>query len=160
VLDEGKITDNLGNTIDLTHTIIIATSNAQARFVQEAVRGNMPYSEMQKQLTSLLIGESFRPEFINRFDGVIVFKPLVETEIEQIAKLKIEKMQKHLKENRGINLVIGEGVVAELAKQGYDPAFGARPLERVIREKVENKIANELLESDTKEVQISLEDLK
>lgn len=160
VLDEGKITDNLGNTVDFTHTIIIATSNAQARMVQEAVRSGMAYSEMQKQLTNLLIQESFRPEFINRFDGVIVFKPLAETEIEQIAKLKIEKMQKHLKENRGINLIIGEGVVAELAKQGYDPAFGARPLERVIREKIENKIANELLKSDTKEVQINLEDLK
>ena len=160
VLDEGKITDNLGNTVDFTHTIIIATSNAQARMVQEAVRSGMAYTEMQKQLTGLLIGESFRPEFINRFDGVIVFKPLLETEIEQIAKLKIEKMQKHLKEKRGINLVIGEGVVKELAKLGYDPAFGARPLERVIREKIENKVANELLKSNTKEIQVNLEDLK
>jgi len=160
VLDEGKITDNLGNTVDFTHTIIIATSNAQARLVQEAVRSGVAYSEMQKQLTNLLIQESFRPEFINRFDGVIVFKPLVETEIEQIAKLKIETIQKHLQENRGINLLIGEGVVKELAKLGYDPAFGARPLERVIREKIENKIANELLRSDTKEVQIRLEDLR
>lgn len=160
VLDEGKLTDNLGNTIDFTHTIIIATSNAQARFIQEAVRKGMSYNEMKQKSIELLLGENFRPEFINRFDGIVMFKPLTESEIASIAKLKVAKIKKHLLEDKGIELIINDATIKVLAKQGYDPAFGARPLERVIREKIENKIANELLKSDTKQVQIDLEDLQ
>ena len=159
VLDEGRLTDNLGNTVDFTHTIIIATSNAQARFVQEAVSKNMPYEDMQKQLAKLLVQKSFRPEFINRFDGVIVFKPLTQSEIEQIAEIKINKLKQHLKKNKDIELVIESGVIEKLAQLGFDPAFGARPLGRVIREKVETKVANELLKSDNKKITITVKDV-
>lgn len=161
VLDEGRLTDSLGNTVDFTHTIIIATSNAQARFIQEAVRSKADYSEMQKQMIQKLLQENFRPEFINRFDGMIIFKPLTELEIEKIAELKINKLKKHLKENKDIELEITNSAIKKLAKLGYDPAFGARPLERVIREKLETKIANILLSSKepVKRISITEEDI-
>lgn len=159
VLDEGHLTDNLGNTVDFTHTIIIATSNAQSRFVQEAVSKNMAYEDMQKQLIDLLLQKSFRPEFINRFDGVIVFKPLTKLEIEQITKIKLNNLIKHLKVKRDIELIIENGVIEKLAEIGFDPAFGARPLTRVIRNKIENKVANELLKSDNKKITITLADV-
>lgn len=159
VLDEGRLTDNLGNTVDFTHTIIIATSNAQARLIQEQVRSNIPYEQIKEKLTRLLIQESFKPEFINRFDGVIVFKPLTESEIEQIAEIKLNKLIKHLKDSKDIELVVEPGVIKKLAQLGYDPAFGARPLERIIREKIETKVASELLKSDNKRITITLENI-
>ena len=159
VLDEGHLTDNLGNTVDFTHTIIIATSNVQARFVQEAVSKGMPYEDMQKQLIDLMVQKSFRPEFINRFDGVIVFKPLTKLEVEQIAKIKLNSLVKHLKTKQDIELIIENGVIEKLAEVGFDPAFGARPLTRLIRDKIETKVANELLKSDTKTITITVADI-
>ena len=160
VLDEGRMTDNLGNTIDFTHTIIIATSNAQARFIQDAVSQNTPYEAMKEQLLKLLIQESFRPEFINRFDGVIIFRPLSMDEIEAIAHIKVRQLTKHMLETKGITLRITDEAVKELARKGYDPALGARPLERVIRDRIETKVANVMLEdSNVKEMAIDVADL-
>jgi len=160
VLDEGKMTDNLGNMVDFTHTIIIATSNAEARFIEEAVRHQLPYVEMQKQLTQLLTQQVFKPEFINRFDGVIVFKPLTISQIEEIAALKIKQLSTRLKVEKGIELQVAPAAITALAKKGYDPAFGARPLERVIREVVETKVANSLLQSsEVREVTIDETDV-
>lgn len=160
MLDEGKLTDNLGNTVDFTNTIIIATSNAQARMITDAVQHGMPYIEMQAQLSKLLVQETFKPEFVNRFDGVIVFKPLAESEIEQIAKLKLAKLIERLKADKGIELTVTDAAIKKLAKLGYDPAFGARPLERTIRDKVETNIANAVLNSsDVKQITINEGDL-
>ncbi|MFH1088313.1 MAG: ATP-dependent Clp protease ATP-binding subunit [Patescibacteria group bacterium] len=160
VLDEGKMTDNLGNTIDFTHTIIIATSNAEARFIEDAVRKDMPYNNMQRELVSKLTQTEFKPEFINRFDGVIVFKPLQKDEIKQIAKLKITALQKLLSTNKGINLQVTDAAVNALADRGYEPVFGARPLERLIREKIETKVADALLNNaSVKEVMIDTPDI-
>ena len=160
MLDEGKLTDNLGNTIDFTNTIIIATSNAQARMITDAVQQGMPYIEMQDRLSKLLVQETFKPEFVNRFDGVIVFKPLTEAEIEQIAKLKLAKLTERLKADKGIELIVTDAAIKKLAKLGYDPAFGARPLERTIRDKVETRVANEVLKSaEVKQITIDEGDL-
>ncbi len=160
VLDEGKMTDNLGNEIDFTHTIIIATSNAEARFIEESVRQEMPYPEMQKELIQRLTQTEFKPEFINRFDGVIVFKPLAVEEIEQITRLKIGQLQKRLQASKQITLQVTEEAILALAVQGFDPAFGARPLERLIREKIESKIANALLtQAEVKVVQVDKTDI-
>lgn len=160
VLDEGKMTDNLGNEVDFTHTIIIATSNAEARFIEESVRGAMPYAEMQKALTQRLTQAEFKPEFINRFDGVIVFRPLDQTEIEQIARLKIDQLRQRLQTNKQITLQVAEEAIQALVAAGFDPAFGARPLERLIREKIESKIANALLmDAEVKIVQVDKTDI-
>ncbi|MBU1092354.1 ATP-dependent Clp protease ATP-binding subunit, partial [Patescibacteria group bacterium] len=127
VLDEGKMTDNMGNTVDFTHTIIIATSNAEARFIEDAVKSGMPYSDMQRKLVGKLTQTEFTPEFINRFDGVIVFKPLRRDEIKQIAQLKIAALQQRLRNSKGIDLQITDAAVDALVDKGYEPAFGARP---------------------------------
>jgi len=160
MLDEGKLTDNLGNTVDFTNTIIIATSNAQARLITDAVQQGKPYAEMQAQLAKLLVQETFKPEFVNRFDGVIVFKPLALPEIEQIAQLKLSKLTERLKAEKGIELIVTDAAIKKLAQLGYDPAFGARPLERIIRDKVETQIANAVLKSnDVKQITINEGDL-
>ncbi|MFA5967250.1 MAG: ATP-dependent Clp protease ATP-binding subunit [Patescibacteria group bacterium] len=160
VLDEGKLTDNLGNLIDFTHTIIIATSNAEARYIEEAVRQQLAYPEIQKQLTQLLTQQVFKPEFINRFDGVIVFEPLTMAQIEQIATLKIQQLSARLQAEKSIILQVAPAAITALAKKGYDPAFGARPLERVIREVIETKVANSLLNNpETKQVVIDITDI-
>jgi len=160
VLDEGKMTDNLGNEIDFTHTIIIATSNAEARFIEEAVRQNMPYVDLQKALTQKITQQVFKPEFINRFDGVIVFRPLQLSEILQIARLKVSQLQSRLQDSKKINLQVDESALQALAEKGFDPAFGARPLERLIREKIETKIANAILsQEDVREVRVDQSDI-
>ncbi|MDD5605767.1 MAG: ATP-dependent Clp protease ATP-binding subunit [Patescibacteria group bacterium] len=160
VLDEGRMTDNLGNTIDFTNTIIIATSNAQARFIQDAVRSQMAYDVMRDKLIEMLIAESFPPEFINRFDGVLVFKPLTPAELAEVAKIKIKGLVEHIKREKNITLHVTDDAVAKLAELGYDPAFGARPLERVIRERIETNLANQILANDNlDEVTITSKDL-
>jgi ATP-dependent Clp protease ATP-binding subunit ClpC len=160
VLDEGRMTDNLGNTIDFTNTIIIATSNAQARFIQEAVKNKTDYNKMQTKLVDTLLSEDFRPEFINRFDGVMVFKPLTQEELVAIARIKINSLIKRIKQEKDITLTVSDDAINKLAELGYDPALGARPLERVIREKIETSIANQLLVDDNlKEITFQLKDL-
>ncbi len=160
VLDEGKMTDNLGNEIDFTHTMIIATSNAEARFIEESVRGQLPYPELQHQVLERLTQTAFKPELVNRFDGVIVFKPLQAAEIMQIARLKIGQLQQSLRDSKQIALKISEDAVMALVEKGFDPAFGARPLERLIREKVETKVANAMLAEDqVREVIIDKDDI-
>lgn len=148
VLDEGHLTDSLGNLIDFTHTIIIATSNAQAQFIRESIDANTPYETLQKEIVSRLVQNDFRPEFVNRFDGAIVFKPLTLENITAIAQLKVNKLISHLQEAKDIQLTVTEPALQKLAQLGYDPAFGARPLERVIRDQLENFVTKKLLESD------------
>lgn len=160
VLDEGHLTDNLGNTVDFSHTIIIATSNAQSPYIQTMVESNTNYEEMVKNILPKLTQENFKPELINRFDGVIVFRPLNQSEIEEIANLKVTKLIKSLKASKDLTLTVTPEAVKKLAELGFDPAFGARPLERTIREKLENLIANRLLTSDNlKEITVNLSDL-
>ncbi|MFA5009751.1 MAG: ATP-dependent Clp protease ATP-binding subunit [Patescibacteria group bacterium] len=160
VLDEGRLTDNLGNMVDFTHTIIIATSNAQARFIEEAIRSNQPYTDIQEQMRGLLVQESFKPEFINRFDGVIIFKPLTPEQIFAIAQLKLKKLQQFLSANKGLELIVDDVALHKLADRGYDPAFGARPLERLIRDQIETKVANALLANPSlKELTITPADI-
>ncbi|MEA1909504.1 MAG: ATP-dependent Clp protease ATP-binding subunit [Patescibacteria group bacterium] len=160
MLDEGKVTDNLGNEIDFTHTIIIATSNAEARMIENLVRDDVDYSVMQKQLVEKITQTEFKPEFINRFDGVIVFKPLSLQESLDIVKIKIKKLKTRLRESKDIILEITEKAIKALVEKGFDPAFGARPLERLIRDKIEGKVANTLLKSgNISQISIDEEDI-
>lgn len=160
VLDEGRLTDNLGNTINFSHTIIIATSNAQATFIQDEIKKLTSYESLRSQVIERLVRDDFRPEFINRFDGVVVFKPLTIENITAIARLKVAKLIKHLQDNKDINLTVTDEAIAKLAELGYDPAFGARPLERVIREQVENFVAHSLLsDNQNNQIEFSVSDI-
>lgn len=145
VMDDGRLTDSTGRTIDFTNTILIATSNAGSQFIQDEVVKGTPVEQIQTTLLETELKQYYRPEFLNRFDGVIVFKPLSMDDVTQIAYLMINKVSEHL-EVKGIHFRPTDEAIAELAAKGYDPKFGARPLRRVIQEQVDDAIANVLLE--------------
>jgi ATP-dependent Clp protease ATP-binding subunit ClpA len=144
VMDDGRLTDNVGRTIDFTNVILIATSNAGAPFVQEALRQGMAIEGIRERLMTQELKGVFRPEFLNRFDGMIVFRPLTQPEVQKIAGLMLKKVAKRLEEKGILFEATPEGL-AELAAAGFDPLFGARPLRRVIQDRVDNAIADALL---------------
>lgn len=144
VMDDGRLTDGQGKTIDFTNSIIIATSNAGSIYIQEQVAKGAPIEEIKNTLINEHLNKTMRPELINRFDGVVVFKPLSMGNVKDIAKLMLNKTKKMLL-IKGIGLRYSDEGVARLAEEGYDPKFGARPLRRLLQEKVENIIANKIL---------------
>ncbi len=147
VMDDGRLTDGVGRTIDFTNTVVIATSNAGTSFIQEQVKAG---TSTERIKTGLLEGELkgvFRPEFLNRFDGVIVFKPLTLNDVRQIAHLLFKGLAKRLAE-KGMGFRVEPEAEDELAQAGFDPLYGARPLRRVIQERVENALADALLRKD------------
>lgn len=149
VMDDGRLTDGQGRTIDFTSSIIIATSNAGALFIQERVRAGIDLDKIKDTLINEHLTKVMRPELINRFDGVIVFKPLSEENVVAIARLMLNKIGKILAE-KGIGLRAEEEGIKIIAKEGFDPQFGARPLRRVLQDKIENAIANKLLAKEIK----------
>ncbi len=144
VMDDGRLTDNVGRTVDFTNVILIATSNAGSQYVQDSVRAGTAIEVIKEGLMNEHLKGSFRPEFLNRFDDIIVFAPLTEAEIARVARLMLAKVGKRLEE-KGILFEVTDEAVAELAKAGYDPVFGARPLRRVIQDRVDNAIADAVL---------------
>ncbi|PIR07117.1 MAG: hypothetical protein COV55_01660 [Candidatus Komeilibacteria bacterium CG11_big_fil_rev_8_21_14_0_20_36_20] len=144
VMEDGRLTDALGRTVDFTNLIIIATSNAGTAYIQDQINAGRQIEEFQDDLIKNQIRDIFRPEFINRFDGTVVFRPLTPEEIFKIAGLMLNKVRKRL-EQKGIFFEITPEAQKELAVAGFDPVFGARPLRRVIQERVDNALANFLL---------------
>jgi len=144
VMEDGRLTDALGRTVDFTNLIIVATSNAGTSFIQEQIKQGRQIEEFQDQLIKEEIRDIFRPEFINRFDGTIVFRPLTQEEIFKIAGLMLNKVRSRLEE-KGVFFEITDEAQHELALAGFDPVFGARPLRRVIQERVDNALSNFLL---------------
>jgi len=144
VMDEGRLTDWQGRTINFTNLIIIGTSNAGTDFIQEEMRKGRTIEEIREVLVKEKLSPYFRPEFLNRFDAIVVFKALGKRELKEIAKLLLKKLTKQLEE-KGISFEASEEVIEELVEKGYDPVFGARPLRRVIQEEVNNALANYLL---------------
>ena len=147
ILDDGRITDNLERTIDFTHTIIIATSNAGSEIIRErAAEGNSSNKEFAKILLDKLLRDGiFRPEFVNRFDSMITFDPLSEFQIREIAELMIKEIQKKLLTERDRKLEVTSQAVTKLASLGFNPQFGAREMRRVMQEQLENFIAKKVL---------------
>jgi ATP-dependent Clp protease ATP-binding subunit ClpC len=144
VMDDGRLTDGVGRTVDFTNVMLIATSNAGTSFIQEQVSAGTPIDQIRTALLERELKGIFRPEFLNRFDGVIVFKPLSQTDVDQIAWLLINGITERLAK-KGIQFRAEDEAVEELARQGFDPLFGARPLRRVIQERVDNALADLLL---------------
>ncbi|MCX6807001.1 MAG: ATP-dependent Clp protease ATP-binding subunit [Candidatus Berkelbacteria bacterium] len=144
VLDEGKLTDSLGKTVDFKNTIIIATSNAGSEWIREKIQAS---SGVDKKLflDYLFKKEHFKPEFLNRFDGIVAFRPLNIQELEVVCELLIKKLEKQLSEQQ-IGIKLEENAKRKLAERGFDPQFGARALWRVIQERIENQIAKAILE--------------
>jgi ATP-dependent Clp protease ATP-binding subunit ClpB len=144
VFDDGRLTDSGGRTIDFTNTIIIATSNAGTDVIQQRMKEARSIQQIREELVEQVLGQYFRPEFLNRFDDVIVFTPLSPEEIAKITERLLQKVAMQLAA-RGITLRVSAEAIRELAAAGFDPIYGARPLRRVIQEKVDNALATFLL---------------
>lgn len=144
VMDDGRLTDGVGRTIDFTNVVLIATSNAGTQYIQDEVGKGTPLERIKTGLMEQELRGVFRPEFLNRFDAVIVFKPLTLDDVSQIAHLLMGAMAKRLAE-KGIGFRAEDEAVEELAQAGFDPIFGARPLKRVVQDRVENALADLLL---------------
>lgn len=145
VFDDGRLTDGQGHVVDFKNCIIIATSNAGSLEIQQAVGAGQRYEQMQQMLIQNILPKIYTPELLNRFDGVIVFKPLSEVNILTIAKLQIDKLVVQTKAASGINLSVTEAAIAELARTGFDPLYGGRPLRRTIQDRLESPLAKKML---------------
>jgi ATP-dependent Clp protease ATP-binding subunit ClpC len=149
VMDDGRLTDASGETINFTNVMLIATSNAGTAFIQKQISKKVKYEEIYRQLKEKVLLEYFRPEFLNRFDKIVLFKTLTMESMFQITHLFLKAVKEKL-ERKGIGLETEEEAIKELAAAGFDPLYGARPLKRVIQEKVEDIIARLFLEDKVK----------
>lgn len=132
LLDEGYITDNFGNRINCKNLFVIGTSNAGAEFIRQLVETQTPKDRMQQEVVNFILKERiFSPEFINRFDGVVVYEPLTEEHLQEVAHHMLDDLAKNL-ENKNIHLTFGDDVLKKLSRDGFDPAFGARPMRRIV----------------------------
>ncbi len=144
VFDDGRLTDSVGRVINFCNTIIIATSNAGTDFVQEQLRQGIPLEQIRQSMIRTELKQYYRPEFLNRFDAIVLFKSLTKQEIRQIASLMLKRVEQDL-EKRGITLRVKSQALDAMADVGYDPEFGARPMRRAIQDYVENKLAELLI---------------
>lgn len=142
VLDDGRLTDGQGRTVDFRNTVIIMTSNLGSDLIQERF-GMIGYSEM-KDMVMEVVSHSFRPEFINRIDEVVVFHPLGKEQITNIANIQLARLYKRLEEH-GYEVSATPAALEKIGEAGFDPIFGARPLKRAIQQEIENPLAQEIL---------------
>jgi ATP-dependent Clp protease ATP-binding subunit ClpB len=142
VLDDGRLTDGQGRTVDFKNTVIIMTSNLGSDLIQEST-GNHSYEEIKDIIMGVLT-QHFRPEFINRIDETVVFHPLDTVQIKSIAGIQLQGLKARLEE-KGYKLRVSEAALDKLSEAGFDPVFGARPLKRAIQKQLENPLAQALL---------------
>ncbi|MGL4207328.1 MAG: ATP-dependent chaperone ClpB [Aeromonadaceae bacterium] len=142
VLDDGRLTDGQGRTVDFRNSVVIMTSNLGSDLIQEQ-HGEASYEEMKQMLMGVL-AHSFRPEFLNRIDETVVFHPLGRGHIESIARIQLDGLLKRL-DGMGYRVELRDALLSHLAEVGFDPVFGARPLKRAIQQEVENPLAQAIL---------------
>ncbi|MEO0422089.1 MAG: ATP-dependent chaperone ClpB [Pseudomonadota bacterium] len=142
VLDDGRLTDGQGRTVDFRNTVIVMTSNLGSELIQE-LAGEDNYQQMKSAVMGV-VGQHFRPEFLNRVDDIVVFHPLGVEEIRRIVSIQLAYLQARLAE-RDMTLSLSDEAVVRLAEAGFDPVYGARPLKRAIQSQVENPLAQEIL---------------
>jgi len=142
VLDDGRLTDGQGRTVDFRNTVIVMTSNLGSDLIQ-TMAGEERYEEM-KAAVMAVVGQHFRPEFINRVDEAVVFHPLGRAQIRAITGIQIGYLHQRLAE-RDLGLVVSQGALDRLGEAGFDPVYGARPLKRAIQQQLENPLAQEIL---------------
>ncbi len=149
ILDDGRLTDSHGRTVDFRNTIIIMTSNLGSHLILEGMKEGLPYEAIQERVFNVL-QQNFRPEFLNRLDEIVVFKPLTKEQIVQIVDLLVARVAERLAE-RKIGLELTQEAKEWLAERGYDPIFGARPLRRVIQRELETPLSKKILAGEVKE---------
>lgn len=148
VLDDGRLTDGQGRTVNFSNTVIIMTSNIGSQFIQEWDGNNFGTLEstLQKELTI-----HFRPEFINRIDDIVIFDRIKEEDMKHIVEVQLETMLAEIEKSKGIKITLTSNAKEALAKEGYDEAFGARPLKRVIQKRILNKLARQIIDGSVAE---------
>ena len=141
VLDDGRLTDGQGRTVDFNNTVIVMTSNLGSSLIQEN-----PEKDMKNQLNELL-SQHFRPEFINRVDEIVIFNNLKKSQIKGIAQLQIEQLQARLSEI-GLSIKVNDDIINQIVENGYDPVYGARPIKRTILKMLENPLSQKILSGE------------
>jgi len=148
VLDDGRITDSQGRTVDFKNTILIMTSNLGSEYILNGIEGDS-LSESAREAVDRLLKTHFRPEFLNRIDEIVTYKPLTKAEISRIVGLMVNALNKRLAD-RQLHVSLTEAAMNAVIDQGFDPAFGARPLKRYLQSKVETLIARRIIAADVK----------
>jgi ATP-dependent Clp protease ATP-binding subunit ClpB len=142
VLDDGRLTDGHGRTVDFRNTVVIMTSNLGSQMIQE-MAGEENYDRMKSSVMEI-VGQHFRPEFVNRIDDIVVFHPLDREQLQNIARIQVQYLRERL-QSRDMDLELSDAAVDKLAAVGFDPVYGARPLKRAIQTMIENPLAREIL---------------
>jgi ATP-dependent Clp protease ATP-binding subunit ClpB len=146
VLDDGRLTDNHGHTVDFTNTIIVMTSNVGSQLIQQVFAEGGSYDEMRDGVMEALKAR-FLPEFLNRVDEIIVFRPLTREQVRKIVDIQLVRLEKQLAKNN-LGLEVTDAARNRVAALGYDPSMGARPVKRIIQQEIQNPLATELLRGD------------
>ena len=152
VLDDGRITDSQGRTVDFKNTVIIMTSNLGSQFLLEGIKEDRTFSEGTEEKVMQQLRMHFRPEFLNRIDDIIIFKPLTKKEISHIVKLILRDLNKRLSE-RNIEIEFTDRALEKAAGEGYDPVYGARPLKRFIQHSIETMLARMIIKGEIEDGQ-------
>jgi ATP-dependent Clp protease ATP-binding subunit ClpB len=146
VLDDGRLTDGQGRTVNFKNTVIVMTSNLGSQEIQKLAKGEAPDWEVEAAVKTLLQAQ-FRPEFLNRIDEVIIFHTLTRDQLTRIVDVQLNHLRKRLA-TRGLKLVVSDAAKALLGEEGFDPTYGARPLKRVIQQRIENPLSSRILRGD------------
>jgi ATP-dependent Clp protease ATP-binding subunit ClpB len=146
ILDDGRVTDSQGHTVDFKNSVIIMTSNIGSQYILDVAGDDRRYDEMRSRVMDAM-RNSFRPEFLNRIDEIIIFHSLKKTELREIVKLQVERLSRRLSD-RKMSLRLSDAALDFLAEVGYDPVYGARPLKRAIQRELETQIAKAILRGD------------
>ncbi len=144
VLDDGRITDSQGRTVDFKNTIIILTSNLGSSYILEGIGPDGRISDEARKQVGALLKKQFRPEFLNRLDEIVFYRPLSKAEIYKIVDLQIASLKKRLEEKQ-LNVELTDAAKNFVVSGGYDPVYGARPLKRFIQSHVETLIAKKII---------------
>jgi len=146
VLDDGRLTDGHGRTVDFTNTVVVMTSNVGSQVIQKVAEEGGAEDEMRDAVHEGLKAR-FLPEFLNRIDDTVIFHPLQRGQLRSIVALQLRDLAKRLRENE-LELEVSDAALDQIAELGFDPAYGARPLRRVIQREIQNRLATALLKED------------
>jgi len=159
IMEDGRLTDGDGRTVDFRNTVIIMTSNLGSQFLQRFEPEEEAQFEMARIQVLDEVRRSFRPEFLNRIDETVVFRPLTRSQIREIVELQLQLLRQRLA-GQTIALDLTDGARDFLAREGYNPDFGARPLRRLIQREVENRLAKMVLGGELRPGQVAVVDYK
>lgn len=159
ILDDGRLTDGKGRTVDFKNTVIIMTSNLGSQEILEFQSGGGKDFSMVKERVLNLLRRQFKPEFLNRVDEIIVFHPLDKSHMKQISLMLLDKFAQRVRDFAGLELTWSEKTLNYLSEKGYDPSYGARPLKRLIQQEIETPLSRMIVQGVKSGEKINLDEL-